>query len=206
VRDETAPAGTTGVFPDWTDRSILPNHPPVAQSSDVDGFSTLYRRELRFVVHTVRRFGVPGPDVDDVVQEVFLVLFRRWHQLERGASLRPWLYGVARRVSRNHLRSHARRRTESLSTMSESRGALVLADTDEPRADQRVARAQAWNQLRRALGHLSPDRQRVFVLVELEQMKSSEVARALCRSPNTVSSQVRLARRDLRQLLERSRP
>jgi RNA polymerase sigma-70 factor (ECF subfamily) len=165
-----------------------------------DGFCELYRSERRFVARVVRRFGVPRPDVDDAVQEVFLVLYRRWRELRSHAPIRPWLYGVARRVSGNYRRTKSRRRARSLSSL-ESSTEHALVDAQDPPADERLALAQAWSRLSSELRKLHPARQLVFALVEFEHMTSNEVARIVRRSPNTVSSRLRLARRELRERL-----
>ena len=54
-------------------------------------FDQIYDRELDYVWRTLGRFGVPEPDLADAVHEVFLVLHRRWNELDHGRPLRPWL-------------------------------------------------------------------------------------------------------------------
>ena len=61
-------------------------------------FQVLYRDEFNFVWAAIRRPGVPFGSIEDAVQDVFLVAYRRLDQLRFEVSARAWLYGVARRV------------------------------------------------------------------------------------------------------------
>jgi DNA-directed RNA polymerase specialized sigma24 family protein len=62
-------------------------------------FDAIYERELDYVWRSLGRLGVRESDLADAVHEVFLVLHRRWNEIDRHRSLRPWLFGVARRVA-----------------------------------------------------------------------------------------------------------
>jgi len=50
----------------------------------------------------------PRADIDDLLQEIFVVLYRHWPTLDTTRPLRPWLFGVAFRVVRTHRRRRAR--------------------------------------------------------------------------------------------------
>jgi RNA polymerase sigma-70 factor (ECF subfamily) len=70
-------------------------------------FERLFRENYDAVFRFVAR-RTPPDAVQDIVAETFLAAWRRHREL-RGDAL-PWLLGVARRVSANHLRGDARRR------------------------------------------------------------------------------------------------
>jgi RNA polymerase sigma-70 factor (ECF subfamily) len=168
-----------------------------------DDFQAVYRAELRLVRRWVRRFGVPSHDIDDVVQEVFLVLHRHWDEMKQIEPIATWLYGVTRRVCSNYRRSTARRRVDLLPTCDD-RMFCAVPDPHNRSLDEALAVARAWARLRSVLEQLSPEQQAVFILVELDQMSSREIAVATRRSPNTVLSQLRLARQALQQQLPRA--
>ncbi|MDC0746055.1 RNA polymerase sigma factor [Polyangium mundeleinium] len=56
--------------------------------------------ELAAVQAALRRFGVDGPDVEDLCQDVFVVAIRR------GATSGGWLVQTARKLAANHRRLH----------------------------------------------------------------------------------------------------
>src|SRR5262245_2638946 len=85
---------------------------PLARSAAVPtttGFETVYRNHWKLVARMARRYGVAPSDLDDAVQDVFLVLYRRWTERADDEALTAWLRGVAARTSWNYRRSRRRR-------------------------------------------------------------------------------------------------
>jgi RNA polymerase sigma-70 factor (ECF subfamily) len=166
-------------------------------------FADTYLRERRFLLNMVRRLGVPQADLEDAVQDVFVVLHLRFHQIERGAGLRLWLSGVAIRVCSNRRRSIARRR---LVRPSESERALEeLADTRQCPPDESSVKNQQRRLLAAAVARLDNRKQQVFILAELEQCTGKEIAARTRTSRNTVASRLRIARRQVTDALRGTR-
>ncbi|MBV1858097.1 MAG: RNA polymerase sigma factor [Nannocystaceae bacterium] len=157
-----------------------------AASEASDGFRAFFRAHYAFVWRSVRRCGVPLADLDDVVQEVFMVAFGERDRFEGRSSLKTWLYGVAVNRARMSHRSQARRRKRH-----EAGGAGVIAGP----ASDLESRHAAVDLLDRLVSTLDPDKRDVFVLVELEDVPASDVAAQLGVSVNTVHSRLRLARK-----------
>jgi RNA polymerase sigma-70 factor (ECF subfamily) len=151
-------------------------------------FAQAYEQHFAFVWRNLRRLGVPGGSVDDAAQDVFLVLHRRLAELGDDA-VRPWLFGVLRKVAADHRRSATRRDAD----------ALELGGAGEPVATgpgphASLERAEAARVVHALLGHLSDEQREVFVLAELEQLGAPEIARAIGVRLNTVYSRLRAAR------------
>src|SRR6478752_7122529 len=89
--------------------------------------------------YVVRRVGNPE-DAAEVIAETFATLWRRLDSCPTGEEVRPWLFGVARRVLANQRRGERRRGALAERLMVE----LDLAGVAVPAAsDGRVARAFA---------------------------------------------------------------
>ncbi|NJC28175.1 RNA polymerase sigma factor [Neolewinella antarctica] len=87
-----------------------------------------YKSWLPYVLTIVRRYGVHESDQKDLVQDIFLQLFRKYQQYDAEmGKLRPWLRTVAVSQVINHLRDRHRFRTEDLTELIE-RGPYVLAE------------------------------------------------------------------------------
>src|SRR5262249_25971413 len=69
---------------------------------------SLYRRELDYLIGTLRRLGTPASDIDDVLHEIFLVMLRRFQDYDRARPLNPWLLGIAFRVASDFRRRNRR--------------------------------------------------------------------------------------------------
>lgn len=140
-------------------------------------FDAVYEREFDYVWRSCGRLGVPEADLADAVHDVFLVLHRRWADVDQTRPLRPWLFGIARRVAAGI----GRKRRE------------VLDEVDAQAEPVDPARQLLWA----ALALLDDDRRLAVILHDLEGHSAPEVAAMLELSVNTVYSRLRLARADL---------
>lgn len=174
---------------------------PDGQGGDLSRhFSSTYRKERQFIAQVVRRLGVPPADVEDVVQEVFVVLHSHLYALEHGAPLRLWLRAVAIRVSSNHRRRLSRRRCWPARD-GETIDPDTLVDTRQSSPDDTLVQTEVRAQLARAVRRLDAKKREVFFLSEVEERTALEIACLIRVSPNTVSSRLRAARRHLAQSL-----
>ncbi|HEX3855236.1 MAG TPA: sigma-70 family RNA polymerase sigma factor, partial [Polyangiaceae bacterium] len=64
----------------------------------------VFERELNYLYATLRRLRVPSSDIEDLVHEVFVVMYRRWESYDPSYPIRPWLFGIAFRVAAAHRR------------------------------------------------------------------------------------------------------
>lgn len=153
---------------------------------------------MELVWRTLRRVGVPASAVDDVAQEVFLSIHRALPTWEGRASLRTWIYRIARNAGLNHGRA-VRRRPD---------GAPTAASDDAPHAspdpESTAASREALEELSAILSHIHESKREVLVLMELEGFSAPEVAELLSIPLNTVYSRLRLARAELERLLAAS--
>ncbi len=163
-------------------------------------FEGIYREHFRFVWRSVRRLGVRGAAVDDVVQEVFLVVHRRMETFEGRSSAKTWLYGILRRVISDHRRTLRRKPAWSEDSPGQLDG---LRDVRSKAPDASAEEAEQVRLLYRVLDALDDEKREVFILAELEGMTMAEIAEATDVNPNTVSSRLRAARQRFEEALER---
>jgi RNA polymerase sigma-70 factor, ECF subfamily len=181
-------------------RDALPA-PPFAQGEPVYApvsVAEIYDTYFDFVWCALRRLGVKPYQLEDAVQDVFVVVQRRLADFEGRSSLKTWLFGIALRVAKDHRRRHVKQGAE----VGVEDDSLVGTDPD-PRAAALQAEAAALIQT--LLDGLDEDRRVVFVLTELEEFTAAEIAETLGIGINTVYSRLRLARRDVNHALLRHR-
>jgi RNA polymerase sigma-70 factor (ECF subfamily) len=157
-------------------------------------FDAAYEEHFDFVWRTLRRYGVPEAAMDDAVQDAFLVVHSRLHTFEGRSSLRTWIFGIARRVARNHRLSRAEWASADVleAPPDESSSPLAALETVE-----------GARLLERLLAGLVPERREAFILVKLEEMTILEASEALGVNANTIYSRVRTACRELEEALVR---
>ncbi len=155
-------------------------------------FTALFRRYYDLVWRSAWRFGASAANVDDFVQETFLVALRRIDDFEadgrdpRGA----WLLGILRYVMQNHRRSKARR-----SRRHREFGELPISR----RVDEREAEAHlAVRLLAEFLAGVPPQRREIFVLAELGGYNSTEIGAMLELAPTTVRTRLHTTRGEFR--------
>lgn len=152
----------------------------------------LFAQHADFVQRALLRSGVPAADVDDALQEVFLVVANRLDSyVERGA-MRPWLFVIARQVALHTLRSERRRARQPLELVQ-------VSPQDDPH--QNLQRREAISIVHQFLSELDERLAQVFYLAEIEQFSVPEIAAALSVKLNTVYSRLRLARQRFEQRL-----
>jgi RNA polymerase sigma-70 factor, ECF subfamily len=150
---------------------------------------TVYEAHFRYVWRCLRSLGVHDSQLDDALQDVFVVVQRKLAEFDGGAELRTWLYAIALRIARK-CRERLRREPASLDGARDSQPELMLNSSGEGAllSNERLALAHA------VLATLSDDQREVFVLARVEQMSAPEMASVLGIPLNTVYSRLRAAR------------
>jgi RNA polymerase sigma-70 factor (ECF subfamily) len=152
--------------------------------------ATVYEAYFRYVWRCLRSLGVRDSQLEDALQDVFIVVQRRLPEFDGRAAVRTWLYAIALRVARKY-RERARREPASLDAAREvdpELSTLPDASGDQEHESERLVLA------RRALSALDDDKREIFVLARVEQMSAPEIANVLRIPLNTVYSRLRTAR------------
>ncbi|GIL26086.1 RNA polymerase sigma factor [Actinocatenispora comari] len=160
-------------------------------------FAAVYDRYFPVIYRYVA--GRLGPQhADDVAAETFLVAYAKRDRFDpaRGA-LRPWLFGIATNVVRQHRRVEARR-YRLLARMP----AEIAVESPEDRAVDRAAAGRLRPRLARALRSLPARDRDVLLLVTLGQLSYDEVGESLGIPPGTAGSRLNRARTKLRTALD----
>lgn len=157
-------------------------------------FARLYRAEVRRVWRVVSRLGVHPGDVEDAVQDVFIVAHKKLDSLRPEVAAGLWLTGIAVKVAHDYRRRAQRKPTGPLEPASQ------LPDAGAA-PDELAARRDAMGLAMRLLDQLDPSQREVFVLAEFEQHTAPEIAELTGSPLNTVYSRLRLGRARFNELV-----
>ena len=137
--------------------------------------SEIYRRHAADVGRWAARLGGPSIDVDDVVQEVFVVVNRQLPRFRGDAKVTTWLFRITDRVVRNHRRWRAVRRV--MIQLTQRHGERVASRDATPlEALERHAAARAAYEV---LDQVPDKYRRILILAELEELPGEEIAQLL---------------------------
>jgi RNA polymerase sigma-70 factor (ECF subfamily) len=166
----------------------------VAHSDRRERFEAAYRELYEPICgYTLRRVRRPE-DAAEAIAETFATLWRRFDSCPQGTELRPWVFGVARRVIANQRRGE-RRRT--------ALGERLLASFDQP-AVETIGSPEDTSALGKAFAGLSEADRELLSLVAWEGLTSDEIAVALGTNRANVRLRLHRARKRLRDALPRT--
>jgi RNA polymerase sigma factor (sigma-70 family) len=164
---------------------------------DPSAFMQIFERHVREIGRFLRR-RVDQTTADDLTSEVFVVAFRARRRYREGShDARPWLYGIASNLVRNHARSERAALTavSRLNAEPAHREAEPLSILLERTLEPFVAEA---------LLRLTPADREVLLLFAWGDLSYGEIASALSTPVGTVRSRLNRARRTVRSHLESS--
>lgn len=152
------------------------------------GAGTLFREHAPFVARFLQRLGVPACDLDDLLQEVFIVAHRKGGYVTGPAKPRGWLAAITLRVAQAGRRAHRRREPAAGEVID-----LLRSPGGDPA--QKLEVRQALDRVQGALEALPMEQRAVFVLFEIEGESCEGIAQALTIPVGTVYSRLHHARR-----------
>ena len=168
-----------------------------AAAGEAAAFRALFSRYRTDVARLVYRMLGPVADIDDVIQEVFVQVYRSLKDFRGQAKFTTWLHRVTVNVVLMH-----RRAARSRPTLTEEAPHDVVADQHATAPDEDVDRRERVRAFMRLLGRLADKKRVVFVLHELEGMSPAEIGEVVGAPVLTVRTRLFYARRDLYAMFE----
>lgn len=166
---------------------------------DISAVGQAYDRFHQQVRAFARRLLGDEASTEDLVQEVFVTLPSAIRRYRGESSLKTFLLSIAVNHSRHHVRSAVRRRRGLQNLAEHSALAAAAGRGDDP--EQLARRKQLAELLQRALDELPLDQRVAFVLCEVEERASPEVASIVGAPEATVRTRLFHARKKLRNYL-----
>lgn len=166
-----------------------------AREGDVAAFEALYRRTRQDAYRALYQLVGGGPDVEDLVQQVYLQLTSAIRRFRGDAKFSTFLHGICANVAMTHLRTRRRHPEDPVEELPDR-------PTLAPDPEQTAHTRQAAELLQRVLDRMAPKKRVVFVYHELMGLTAEEIAQAVDTSPNTVRSRLHHARLEFAQVLQ----
>jgi RNA polymerase sigma-70 factor (ECF subfamily) len=158
-------------------------------------------RLLNFVYRTIgdRERG------EDLVQEVFIRVYRHLHRFDRSKKFSTWIYTIASNLAKNELRNRSRNPLVFFQTIKKN-----WQDDDRPlqfedsslRPDDLYRKRHLRELVEASVARLPEHHRQVFVLRELEGKSYEEIAEITGCNLGTVKSRLNRARNSFASIIE----
>lgn len=142
--------------------------------------------ENRRVIQLYCARRLPPADANEASADVFVVAWQKRDKIPDGDQARPWLYGIARNVVRNHARGGRRR-------IRLSAKALAVGEVSPADPEQQVVRRLEDRLVAEAIAQLSERDREILMLHAWEDLTAAEIAVALELSPTAAHMRLQRA-------------
>jgi RNA polymerase sigma-70 factor (ECF subfamily) len=160
-----------------------------------------YHRFRRQVAGNLFRVLGDRTDLDDLVQEVFVIAFRGLVRFRGDARLSTWLYRICVNVALGRIRTR-KRRPSAVGVADLDSTVIDPSLTERPeQPDRSLERRQERDQVYRALETLAPKKRIVLYLHEIEGLDLKEIAYLVDSNPVTVRTRLFYARREFYRVI-----
>ncbi|MBL8916342.1 MAG: sigma-70 family RNA polymerase sigma factor [Archangium sp.] len=163
-----------------------------ARSGDVTAFRELYALHHRQVARQLA-FLVPRSDLEDVLQDVFIEVYKSVARFEGKSAFTTWLYRLTVHVAMKSRRKHTRSRLDIVEDVPDR------AD-EGPTPDDVSLSAERQARVEELLQKLSEKKRTVLVMHDLQGVEAQRIAEILETNILTVRTRLFYARRELEQL------
>jgi len=161
------------------------------QDGERAAFEELFEMHQPRLKYYVRRLDSGDANIDDILQDIWLTVFKKIHKLKDAQVFAVWLY----RIARNKVYDGFRRKDRFLTLPQDDE--LPVSGSVEPVFD-----TNDTEKLHRALNQLKPHHREVLTLCFIEQMPYQSIADVVGCSIGTVRSRIFYAKQSLREEME----
>jgi RNA polymerase sigma-70 factor (ECF subfamily) len=163
-----------------------------------EAFERIVRNYQNLVASVAYRMGVPRRDIEDLVSEVFVKIYRNLGSYRPEFSLSTWIYRISTNHMLDYLRKHRHEREQTELSPS-------LRDPS-PSPQDRLARIQRAERVREALREV-PEKYRLpIALMHIEGKRVEEISQILSLPTGTVKTRLARGRARLADILKKRFP
>jgi len=170
------------------------------RGGDADAFETLVRRKTSKVYALCYRIIGNAEDAKDISQLVFLKLWENLEKYDAQYAFDTWLYRMVTNVAIDFMRN---KQSRDNAVNSNLRLVKTAAEEEQTVSVQRKEVENVFNEIATVL---SPKQKAIFVMNQMEDLPSAEIAKILGCRESTVRNHLFNARKLMQQQLQRRYP
>jgi RNA polymerase sigma-70 factor (ECF subfamily) len=169
-----------------------------ARSGDDEAFRLIFDRYSRPIISFIYDMVGQRELAEELTQETFVRAYRSLKTLRDDAKLSTWLFGIAKNVARESLRSRVRE--DHRVEIDDDRVAMIKDDDLTP--DDRLLNKELSHVIQAALAALDEDKRMVFTLKIFQQRSYEEIADITGFSIPKLKTDLHRARAEMRRRIE----
>lgn len=170
------------------------------RSGETDAFETLVRRKTSKVYALCYRVIGNAEDAKDISQLVFLKLWENLEKYDPAYAFDTWLYRMVTNVAIDFMRN---RQSRESAVNSNLRLVKTSSEAEQPVVVQRKEVENVFNEISNVL---SPKQKTIFVMNQMEDLSSAEIAKILGCRESTVRNHLFNARKLMQHQLQQRYP
>ena len=172
------------------------------QSGRAEAFNVLVGRYKDPLMNFACRFLGDEDDADDVVQEVFIRVYRNKHAFRPIAKFSTWIYTITANLAKTQLRRRKRHALFSLSRRTQGRDdEREIPDVRYP-ADQLAESTLRREIIQQSLLSVKEKYREIVVLRDVQELSYEEICEVTGLTMGTVKSRINRGRAQLQVLLK----
>lgn len=187
--------------PDRTTRELV----RAFQEGREDAFDEIVKRYRDYIYNKTFYFTGDEKTAEDLAQKTFVKAYRNLEDFRGDASLKTWLYRIARNLCYDHHRKQNRNREYPSGLFqrkdNEENPGPPSRDKKSERPTRRVEQKEIVQIVRETIQDMRPEFRSILILRELEDHSYDEMSRILDIPVGTVRSRLYRARKKLKEIL-----
>lgn len=171
---------------------------------DSDAFGQLVERyELKLSRYIRRITGLHEKEIEDILQEVFIKVYKNLNDFDPELSFSSWIYRISHNEAINHIRSLEKKKTIPLEVDEEYAKSLIHMLQSETDIPKELERLELIVKVQKAISMLSPQYREILELRYIEDLNYREIGDVLKMSIGTVGTLVVRAKKQFRDIAEK---
>lgn len=168
-----------------------------------DHFAVLMERYEAKLERYIRRLGVRNQeDRTDILQDIFIKVYRNLHAFDQSLSFSSWIYRIAHNETMSWFRKRMVRPENTL--VDDGNDVIIQIGSGEADAEASLIKQEDSAEVRRAIEKLKPQYRDMLVLAFLEEKTYEEISDILEMPIGTVGTYMHRAKKQLREILQTS--
>lgn len=160
-----------------------------ASRGDMEAFEKIYKAACGFVYSVALRITNSKEDAEDIIQDVFIKIYKNLKKFQFRSSFKTWLYRITTNIAINHYRRISKERNRRVDY-----DVAIKTESTPDATGEIIDREDNERLVASLLDLLNPDQRACIILREIEGLNYREISEVLKININTVRSRLRRAR------------